>query len=298
MFKNMTSLTPLADLTDWSILIYLALSVLLLTLFKIVNDVSSSYSLNNELSERDNKAVGLSFAGFVFSICIIIQSVLFSPSLQNTENATLINWKNDILSTIIWAFIGCCLLLLSRIINDRLLLPRFSNTKELIENKNLGVGISQAASYISVALIISAILSSPQSESLSKDILLVGLWFIISNLIILIFAKAYQFILPFNIHDELKNNNPAAATSFSGFLLSAAIMISFYISRYDSILALIVWALMSFCLLALARLMIEKIILRGLQLNKEISTDHNWGMALIEAVTLIGFSMIITGAFH
>ncbi len=86
--------------------------------------------------------------------------------------------------------------------------------------------------------------------------------------------------------------------ALAGNIIAFGILLSFFIAVYDSILGLIIWAVLSMVMLGLVRFAVDKLILPGHSLSTELSEDRNWEAGAIEAVTAIGAALIITGAFH
>ena len=52
-------------LFDTQAILYIAVSLVVIFVAKWANDLASSYKLNEQLTEKDNKAIGLAFAGYL-----------------------------------------------------------------------------------------------------------------------------------------------------------------------------------------------------------------------------------------
>ena len=154
MVEQLFSTEELGGLYDPHAIFYLFAVVAVLYVGKKVNDLLTPYDLNEELTEKDNKAVALSLAGYLFGLAIILSSVLTSEStVEETESV----WRDigaDLVSTVIWGLIGIAFLQAARILNDKVLLYRFSNIKELAEDRNVGTGAVQCGAYIGSALMV------------------------------------------------------------------------------------------------------------------------------------------------
>ncbi|MGE9267199.1 MAG: DUF350 domain-containing protein [Verrucomicrobiales bacterium] len=290
MFENATSLAPLADLADWRVVLYLVVVALFLWLAKQANQALAGFKLDEQLTEKDNKAVATSFAGFLLAQCLILHGVLTSPSAAST-------WSQDLGATALWSLIGGALLLLARVINDKIIFPSFCNKKELVQDRNVGLGAAQAGSYLATAFIIRAVVSDPTSAPLGQEIALSAIWFLITQGLFILFSRLYQRLTSFDLHAELEKDNPAAGVAFAGSLSAYGLLLAFFIQRYDSLLALVVWAAIAAALLCLIRLVIDKLLLPGSRLDDEVARDANWGAALIEVATTIGTALLISGSF-
>jgi uncharacterized membrane protein YjfL (UPF0719 family) len=298
MFDQIFDLSLFREIADWRVLCYILLALVILFIAKLINGKLSDYELNHELTENDNKAIAISFSGFLIALCIVISGVLFSPSSMDSMDEAASPFLQDIKMTLIWSAVGVSLLLISRLLCDKLMLPSFSNKVELVRDRNVGVGFVQAGAYVSTALVLKASLSSPVDLPLLEDIGLTAIWFIVSQILIILYSIAYQKTTKHDIHQELKNDNAAVGVALAGNIIAFGILLSFFIAVYDSILGLIIWAVLSMVMLGLVRFAVDKLILPGHSLSTELSEDRNWGAGAIEAVTAIGAALIITGAFH
>ena len=306
MFENLFDLTPVKHLADWYFLFYLATALGIFWVAKLLNQLLAGFNLDRQLSHRDNKAVATSFMGFLFALGLIISRELTSPVSNSIGEAVDAPWMGqlgnavlaDFLNTSLWAVLGAVLLLLSRIVNDKLILPAFSNRKELLEDGNVGVGAVQAGSYIATALIITAVLGGEFVEGLLNEVALALVWFVISQVLLILFSFLYQKMTKFDMHHQLSQGNVAVGISFGGTLLAFGLMMHFYLTQYDSLLGLLVWALLISVLLFVNRFVVDKLILSGGNLDDELSQDQNWGVALIEVATSISAASIIASTAY
>ncbi|MGY8689425.1 MAG: DUF350 domain-containing protein [Verrucomicrobiales bacterium] len=263
------------ELFDTQAILYIAVSLVVIFVAKWTNDLASSYKLNEQLTEKDNKAIGLAFAGYLLGVSIILWSVL------TTDSTSDFLWA-DIGSTLIWS----------------LLLPRFNNTKELVEDRNVGTGAVIACTHIGTALMIRAAMSGDEDVSIGMTYALTCGYFVIGQLAFAAFGWIYQKTIGFDVHDEIEKDNAAAGVSFGLTLIAISILLSGYITRHDSIPGLLVWFIISVILLVACRIMVDKLILTKASLDDEIAKDRNWGVALIEGASVIGLALIIVGSFN
>lgn len=281
------------EIADWRIACYFTGVILSLFILKFIFNLFSGYNLKEQLIEQDNKAVALSFSGFTLAILLIFHSLLTTPSSLNTNE----QWLTDLLHTFAWAIGGGILLILSQLFNDLFILHRFSSTKELVRDNNYGVGAIQASTYLSIAIILSAILSSPAESTLIQDIGYSLLWFALSNISLMLFSYVYQWSTKYDLHKELEQDNPAVGIAFAGYIVSFGILLSYYVSNYDDWVGLLIWICGSIITLIILQKGLYLTLLKSLNPNKEIATDQNWGIALLEALLIIGLSLCVTGSF-
>ena len=284
------------ELIDPNTAVYLLVVVVVLYIGKLVNDVLSPYSLSQELTEHDNKALALSFSGYFLGLALILAGVLRSdPSIQITGHATR-DLLADIGNMTLWGGIGMALLLVARVLNDKTLLHRFDNMKELVEDRNVGTGAVQAGAYVGSALIIVAAMYGDDDSTFPTGLVSTLVYFLLGQLAFVAFGMLYQGVSRFDLHHEIEQNNVAAGVAFGMTLTAIGILLSGYIMNFDSLIGLAVWFAISAFSLVTIRYLVDKLILPGKLLDEEISGDRNWGAALLEGCACIGIAFILNAS--
>lgn len=131
----------------WTVLVFWALGQVLLILAGLVYELITPYNIHEEI-EKDNVAAGVSFAGALVSIGIII-------GLAGEGDFT--SWSIDLPVYIGFAVLGLILLPIIRLLTDKVLLPTVKLSDEISaqEKPNVGAAYIEAFSYIAAAFIIS-----------------------------------------------------------------------------------------------------------------------------------------------
>ena len=101
------------------------------------------YSLKDELTHRDNLAIALSSVGYLSGIAIICLSAAAGESK---------NYITGVIDIAVFSLLGMILLLISKLINDKFILSKFSIRKELVNDKNAGTGAVMLGSYLASAV--------------------------------------------------------------------------------------------------------------------------------------------------
>ena len=286
LFQNWFNLEDIWQVLDSQTVIYLVLSIALLAIGKIINDWISPYDLNEQLTSADNKAIALSFAGYLISIVIIIHSVLNMSASKGL-------WA-DIIDTTVWSLIGILLLQVSRFINNKWLLHKFDVWKELLTDKNVGAGAIQCGAYIGSAFMIKAALSGDEETAFLVSLIAAIVYFLIGQIAFILLSILYQRVSSFDLHKEVEEDNVAVGVSFGMTLVAVGILLSGYLMKFDSFIGLAVWFIIGAFLLMVCRTLVDKILLPKASLDAEISEDRNWGAALIEGCGAIGLALILT----
>lgn len=283
--------TSIVEIFKSPSILYFVIGLALVLLAKPVKGLTTRYHLSEELTQKDNKAVAVATAGYIFGVLTIIRGVMISGG-----NPYQTIWR-DLMSVGIWTILSLSLLLASAWINRKFLLNRFELHKELIGDRNIGTGVVLAGTYIGTALMISASISGTTGGSFGFEILDTLVYFIIGQLGFIFLGKIYQHTCGYDVHEEIERDNEAAGVAFSATLIALAILISGQIRRDDSLVALAVWIPLSLLVLLGSRWLVDLIILPNARIHDEIANDRNWGVALIEGAAAIGIALLLDATF-
>ena len=267
--------------------IYLISAFVLFWLGKLVKDLTTtSYSVREELVEKDNVALGIAMAGYFFGLIMAIGGTLSGPS-QGLEN--------DLIDIGIYGLLAIILLNLSRLVNDGLILHGFKVRDELIDDQNAGTGVVVAASYIATGLVIFGAVSGEIGGIVTTVI-----FWALGQLALVLAGLMYEWITPYSIHDEIEKDNVAAGVAFAGALVgigvivfhaSAGNFISWAVNLQDFAIEVVAGLI----LLPIARFISDVILLPGQKLTDEIANQEHPNLAagFIEATSYIGASFLI-----
>ncbi len=302
-FKAYIAVDEIFDYISWEPIVYIVAVFVVLWIGKKLNDWTTPYSIDDQLTGQDNKALAVSFAGYMLAIAIIIVGVLTEETSLFTEAVAELSFSQrlvvvgyELLETVIWSIVGIGLLIVSRVINDKLILSRFDNIKEIIDDKNVGTGAVQFGTYIGTAYIIKAVIFGEELHWLS-DIISTVVFFVLAQLAFILFGIFYQKITSYDIHGEIERDNAAAGVAFGLNLAAIGIILSSAIEKTDSLIIFAIWFVEGAILLLVSRILVDKIILPGENLNSEIQADRNWGAALIEGGVAIMIAFLLNASF-
>ena len=267
--------------------IYLISAFVLFWLGKLVKDLTTtSYSVREELVEKDNVALGVAMAGYYFGLVMAIGGTLSGPS-QGLEN--------DLIDIGIYGLLAIILLNLSRLVNDGLILHGFKIRDELIDDQNAGTGAVIAASYIATGLVIFGAVSGEIGGIMTTVI-----FWALGQVALVLAGLVYEWITPYSIHDEIEKDNVAAGVAFAGALVgigvivfhaSAGNFISWEVNLQDFAIEVVAGLI----LLPIVRFISDVILLPGQKLTNEIANQEhpNLGAGFIEATSYVGASFLI-----
>ncbi len=296
LVSNALDVSEVGELFDPHSLVYLVTMLGIFVIGKWVYDLLTPYKLNQQLVEVDNRAIAVSFTGYLLGLGIILEGVVTQEPSSLATGSVRRDLLLDVGDTVLWGSIGIVLLQLARWINDKVLLSSFSNTKELVEDQNVGTGAVEFGSFVGSALIIRVLLMGEGGGILAAIVETV-LYFLAAQVIFVLFGKVYQLVTRYDVHREIEQDNAAAGVSLGLSLIAVSVLISSYLSRYDSLLGLAAWFLIGTLLLLGSRYLVDKFLLPGRLLDEEVSTDRNWGAALIEGGSAIALAALIGASF-
>lgn len=296
LISNAIDVSEISDLFNPHALIYLVTMLGVFVIGKWVYDLFTPYKLNEQLVEVDNRAVAVAFAGYLLGLGIILEGVVSQESTNVATGSARRDLLLDVGDTLLWGVIGIVLLQLARLINDKLLLNTFSNTKELVEDKNVGTGAVEFGSFVGSALIIRVLLMG-EGHGILTSIVETVVYFLAAQAIFVLFGKVYQMVTRYDVHKEIERDNAAAGVSLGLSLIAVSVLVSSYLSHYDSLPGLALWFLIGTVLLLGCRYLVDKFLLPGRLLDDEVGTDRNWGAALIEGGSAIALAALIGASF-
>ncbi|AEP30672.1 DUF350 domain-containing protein [Brumicola nitratireducens] len=286
------------------LLIYLAIdlsiAVLLLLAIRSFSGVFSKVSVRNELGEKDNFAFGISMAGRMLSLTIVLSAVVGRHMHLGYEVAAL--------GMVVFGAVGIVLVRAGRFAHDKVVLNRLDKN-QMIAEKNVSVALVDAASSIASAIIIKSIIDWAVGTDVNTLIAIFSGTTVVLS-VLLLTTRLYERRFANNnqdnsFQDTLCKGHLALAIQHSGNLIGTAIAVS----SAGSILAyepesyvsnitgwLLVGLTFAVSLIILASVS-KRIILAGVNWKREVDLQHNVGIASIEFVLSIGLALLIAGLF-
>ena len=280
-------MTHILDLAITTV-VYLASGFILFFIGKMVYQLfHRNINIKDELVHKDNFAFAISHTGYFVGLLLAIGSAIIGPS-----NGLLI----DLADIFIYGFIAILLLNISIIINDKIILRKFSVRKEIIDDQNAGTGVVEAANSIATGLIIHGAVSGE-----GGGIMTALVFWAIGQIVILLISFVYDLITPYNIHEHIEKDNVAVGIGFAGAIIAIGNLIRFALmddfESWATTLSFVgIEVLIGIILLPVVRFLSDKILLPGQKLTDEIINQEkpNIGAALIEAFSYIGGSVLLT----
>ncbi len=286
----------------WSLqalLLDLLIIVALLVSLKFVKGLLSSVNSQSELVDKNNAAFGISFGGGILSLGIVLTGVSsgdFADSLGQ-----------EVLSMAVFGVVGLVLILIGRLVQDKLVLTQMDIHGELAKN-NVACALVDVGHMIAIGLIIrAAMIWIPSADFSIIPVLLVA--FVLSQVVILL-ASAYRIKL-FKARNEghanclqaaVASGNQALALRYAAFMIGAALTVTAvsHLVTYDlenQWLSAVMWSglsLLSILIYALLVLIIRKMVLTGVDVAEEVDREQNTGIAAVEGAIFVAIGAVLT----
>lgn len=243
--------------------------------------------VKNELVEKDNVAFAIAHTGYFIGLMFAIGAAIIGPTH---------GLLNDMIDLFSYGFMGIILLNIAILINDKLILRKFSVRKEIIVDQNAGTGVVEGASAVATGLVIWGALSG-----LGGGYITALVFWVVGQLMLILVSYVYNLITPYDIHEHIEKDNVAVGIGFAGAIVSIGILLRFalipdFVSWEESLLNTVIDAAIGLVFLPIARVLADKILLPGRNLTDELVNQEkpNIGVAFIEAFAYIGGAIFIT----
>ncbi len=257
----------------------------------VYNLVHTKIDVKSELVEKDNFAFSIAHTGYLIGLLLAIGSSIVGPS-----NGIV----NDFIDMAIYGGLSIVLLNLSIIICDKVILRKFSVYKEIVEDRNEGTGVVEAAVAIASGLIIFGAVSG-EGQGLVHGIITAITFWAVGQVALILTSIIYNLSLSYNVFDEIEKDNVAVGVAFAGVLVAIANLIRFAVSGDfnswgESFGNVGIDLIIGLLLLPVVRFLADRVLLPGRKITDELVNQEkpNVGVALIEAFAYIGGSVLIT----
>ncbi len=267
-------------------LIYLVVVLVLVVVGKWVYDaLHRGFVLRTELLEKNNFAMALTVAGYYLGLAIVLGGVVSGPgSGVLTE---------DVIDLVVFGLVAIVLLNLSGWINDTIIFSKFDNQKEIVEDRNTGMGAIEGGNHIAVGLITAGALSG------EGGLLSGAVFWILGQAGLIIAGLLYNRMTSFDLHEQIEKDNAAVGVAFAGVLIGFGNIIRLagegdFVSWSQNLSEFGYYAIVGLVLLPLVRIFADKVLLPGVRLTDALVQDvPNVGAGAIEATTYVAASMLI-----
>ena len=256
----------------------------------------------DELAEKDNFAFGLTLAGGALAVALVLAAA--------TDGEPAPAFLDELGAVVAYAILGLALLKVGIVVNDAIVFHRFS-VRDAIKAQNPAAGAVQAANLVAVGVLVNGAIGWADGDLLQSG-LSVAVTFVLAQVVLLGATRARAAIYA-RRHEgrrwqaAIESGNSALATRYAGHLIGTALATSsaggmvrhvagVTTHAWLAYAAWFVWAaVLSLALLALGML-VQRVILHGVDVVDEVDRQQNVGVAGIEAAVFVGIGLVIRAA--
>ncbi|MCH2548371.1 MAG: DUF350 domain-containing protein [Alphaproteobacteria bacterium] len=283
-----------------TMLLCLAIIIALFASLRFFSGAISHVDASYELSQKDNGAFGISLAGVVFGVTLVLSGVI--PN----------SWTMDLfevgIAVAVYGIVGIALMVLTRVIFDRIALPRISMRDEIVKG-NSAAAIIDAGNVIAAALVVRAVMvwTPTDTTSIASVVDLLKLY-AVSQVLLTVIAMVHVRLFTMHgvddrtLQDEIHGGNTALALRLSGrrigiaFAITAASNIMVY-ELFSVNSLLLEWVMVSLLFvigLTILSWLATRFILFGMDVNDEVINQRNIALGAVQGTVYIALGMLVT----
>lgn len=283
------------------LLIFLAIditiAIILLGAMRFISGLSAKVNSTDELAKEDNFAFGISVAGSVAALGIVLTGAITG------ENAD--SYLMEIVGMASYGIFGLILIKVGRIFHDRFALNQIDKNAQ-IKARNIAVGIVDASGAIATAIIIRAVLLWVDGLDFST-FLAITAGFIVSQAMLVLVTRIKEYQYGANnkknsMQKAFAEGQVALAIRYAGQVISTALAVtaaSHFLSYSPETLLVnlvgwLVFGIVMTLLVALLTSIAKRLVLMGINLVEEVDQQHNIGVASVEMAISISIALILT----
>jgi uncharacterized membrane protein YjfL (UPF0719 family) len=306
-FLNADGIEKLAILSDFisidlSLTLYylvdFLIAITILSAMRFLAGTVANVSATHEISQKDNNAFGVSLAGAMVAVSIMLMGVVSGDAGFSLLDETQ--------SVLYFGILGIILMWITRIIFDRLSFPKLSIQQQIMQG-NMAASIIDACNMIATAIIIKGAMTWVDG-GIVMAFIAVAVSFLASQIImalatlyrVKVYAKRHNGD---QLHSAIEQDNVALSLRFGAYRVGIAIAVSsaFTVIEYipeDLAWVFVLWfivAMVLFVILTLVAITIRLGVLFRVNIAEEVGEQRNISVGVIEGSIYIVVGLLISG---
>ncbi len=273
--------------------IAVAMSLLLL---RKVKGLIADVDFIKELTKKDNYAFGISSAGALLALAIIMTGVVSGDPSHSIYY--------EFFLVLAYGLVGILLMITTRKIFDNFVLKQLS-IKDELHKGNIAVGIIDAANMIATAIVVKAVMLWVDTESFLGLFIVIAGFFISQLLLILVtFYRSRVYAWRHDgasLQAAFRDGKQALAIRYLGHKIGVALAIVaasgiIEYQEYYVLPGLLGWFVAAFFMTILVSLFAigaRLVVLPKVDVKEEVDIQNNFGVAMIEAVIYISMGVVL-----
>ena len=275
----------------------IAIAIVLLGAMRFISGLSAQVNSTDELAKEDNFAFGISVAGSVAALGIVLTGAI------SGENAD--SYLGEIIGMGSYGIFGLLLIKVGRVFHDRFALNQIDKNAQ-IKARNITVGIVDAAGAIATAIIIRAVLLWVYGLDINTFTAITA-GFIVSQAMLVLVTRIKERQYAANnqngsMQSAFADGQIALAIRYAGQVISTALAVtaaSHFLTYSPETLMInlvgwLVFGIVMTLLVAILTSVAKRLVLMGINLVEEVDQQHNIGVACVEMAISISIALILT----
>jgi len=274
------------------------IAVTILSAMRFLAGTVANVSATHEISQKDNNAFGVSLAGAMVAVSIMLMGVVSGDAGYDLANETQM--------VLLFGLLGIILMWITRIVFDRLSFPKLSIQQQIMQG-NMAASIIDACNMIATAIIIKGAMTWVDG-GLNMALIAVVVSFLASQIImalatlyrVKVYAKRHNGS---QLHTAIEQDNIALSLRFGAYRIGIAIAVSAAFSVIEYIPESLAWvfvlwflvALILFVLLTLIAIVIRLGVLHKVNIGEEVGEQRNISVGVIEGSIYIVVGLLLAG---
>ena len=298
----MEQLASLVILQDASINYYAIDFIMMLGFMAALRLLAGSIaevSLTDVLAKQDNFAVGISLAGAIVAVAVLMMGVVSGDAGGSyVDEVSLMAGYGVLAMALMW---------LTRKVFDHVSLPGVSIHEEIMKG-NVAAGLVDAGNMIATAIIVRAAMTWVDGATLTGLAMVVAAY--VASQAILVLATLYRKKVFETRHQgertlvgELADGNTALAVRFVGYRIGVGLAVTATSGVVIYEPALLLLSMTAWCLVAVVMFVAQSVLsialrfvlLPGIDIGKEVGEQRNVAIGAIEAAIYIGVGFAFVG---
>ncbi len=256
-------------------------------------------SLKDILAKQDNFAAGITLAGAVVAVAILMMGVAAGEAGRS--------YANEVTLMAGYGVLAMLLMWVTRIVFDHISLPGISVHQQILDG-NVAAGIVDAGNLIATAIIVRAAMTWVDGSTFLGLGVVVAIYVI--SQIILVAATLYRKKVFESRHgtgrtlgSEIADGNTALAIRFAGYRLGVGLAVTATsgLVIYDPellVLSVAAWSLLAvvmFLAQTALSIILRHILLPNINVGQEVGNQRNIAIGAMEAAIYIGVGFTFVG---
>ncbi len=282
-------------------LVYVVLGIVVLLLAKLIRDLITKHNEDEEVVQKQNFAEALRLGGYLFGVVLVFVGAVYQPvhvALLDVGVGFDADFGLDVLRVFLYSLGGIIALNIVRPVMDRLVLYKFKVEEEVLRDQNVGTGAVEFGINVAAGLVIAGAVSGSAGGNELLGALATLVFFLLGLAVLVLFALAYEWTTPFDVHEEIEPGNVAVGVAFGGNLIAIGLVMlkalsGDFLGWWQGLVEFLVFAVVGVVLLYLLRLVVDLLVLPRVRVSQQISENANVGVAFLESSVVISASLIL-----